>query len=425
MRHACLVAPLRVSAVILVGLWSLGLPASADAQRPGSSAAMKASAELEAKLMPYVGEVLDLVELGTGGRFVRPTLQGISTRLGEITALRLIPEGLSGVKSVRLGGISRIMAGREVLYQAAESSRSNTFARRQQERYDEERAEAAERMQAHGIEPWPLLSSGEHAEEVEALKAFVQQVRGSFPALELVETHEFLVATDILPEQVAPFVASLDSMHDFLCSLYGIPQGEPVWKGKCLVFAFSREEDFLAFEGRFMNTQPQGVHGLCHQRSDGRVVMACFRGNDPAAFAHMLVHETSHGFNHRWLSPARIPSWLNEGLAEWVGSQVVPGSGQIRLKEASAFEAMRAGGRVGENFFDDQRESRITPLQYGVASSLVRFLVTRDRKRFSQFVQLVKEGNSAEEALAATYRASLDELLVVYGRAIGVPNLTR
>ena len=86
---------------------------------------------------------------------------------------------------------------------------------------------------------------------------------------------------------------------------------------------------------------------------------------------------------------------------------------------------MRAGGRVGENFFDDQRESRITPLQYGVASSLVRFLVTRDRKRFSQFVQLVKEGNSAEEALAATYRASLDELLVVYGRAIGVPNLTR
>jgi hypothetical protein len=37
----------------------------------------------------------------------------------------------------------------------------------------------------------------------------------------------------------------------------------------------------------------------------------------------------------------------------------------------------------------------------------------------------VKEGSSAEDALAATYRATLDELLVVYGRAIGVPNLTR
>ena len=396
-------------------------------QQSGSGEAIKASLELEATLAPYVGQVLDLVELSTGARFVRPTLQGMSTRLGEITALRLVPEGLTGVKSIRLGGISRIMAGREVLYEAPErgNGRSTTFARRQRERYEVELRDAAERMRAHGVEPWPELTSEQHAAEVESLKAFVQQVRGSFPAVELVETHEFLVATDIIPEQVAPFVASLDSMHDFLCTLYGIPQGEPVWKGKCLVFAFAREDDFLAFEGRFMQTQPQGVHGLCHQRSDGRVVMACYRGNDPAAFAHMLVHETSHGFNHRWLSPARVPSWLNEGLAEWVGSQVVPGSGQVRAKEFSAFEAMRAGGRVGENFFDDERESRIAPLQYGVASSLVRFLVSRDRKRFAQFVQMVKEGSSAEDALAATYRATLDELLVVYGRAIGVPNLTR
>ena len=401
--------------------------AAEQSPRSSSGEAIDAAEELEATLAPYVGQVLDLVELSTGARFVRPTLQGMSTRLGEITALRLVPEGLTGVKSIRLGGISRIMAGREVLYEAPErgNGRSTTFARRQRERYEVELRDAAERMRAHGVEPWPELTSEQHAAEVESLKAFVQQVRGSFPAVELVETHEFLVATDILPEQVAPFVASLDSMHDFLCTLYGIPQGEPVWKGKCLVFAFAREDDFLAFEGRFMQTQPQGVHGLCHQRSDGRVVMACYRGNDPAAFAHMLVHETSHGFNHRWLSPARVPSWLNEGLAEWVGSQVVPGSGQVRAKEFSAFEAMRAGGRVGENFFDDERESRIAPLQYGVASSLVRFLVSRDRKRFAQFVQMVKEGSSAEDALAATYRATLDELLVVYGRAIGVPNLTR
>lgn len=417
----------RVMIALALGVMLAPLVAEAQPPRAGSAAAVKASEELEAKLTPYIGQVLDLVELGTGARFVRPTLHGLSTRVGEITAIRLVPEGLTGVKSIRLAGISRIMAGRETLYEAPQRGsgrRSTTFARRQRDLYEEELREAAERMRENGIEPWPTLTAEEHAKEVEDLKAFVLQVRGAFPGLELVETHEFLVATDILPEQVAPFVASLDSMHDFLCTLYGIPQGEPVWKGKCLVFAFTREDDFLAFEGRFMQTQPQGVHGLCHQRSDGRVVMACFRGNDPAAFAHMLVHETSHGFNHRWLSPARIPSWLNEGLAEWVGSQVVPGSGQIRAKEFSAFEAMRAGGRVGENFFDDERDARIAPLQYGVASSLVRFLVSRDRKRFAQFVQLVKEGNSAEEALADTYRATLEELLVVYGRAIGVPNLT-
>jgi hypothetical protein len=381
---------------------------------------------LEARLEPYVGQVIDLVELGSGARFVRPILHGLSTRVGELTAIRIVPEGLRGVKSIRIAGVQRIMAGRETLYEADDrGGRQTTFARRLQDRYEDELRESAERMRAHGIEPWPKLSSEEHAAEVEALEAFVQQVRGTFPALVVVETHEFLVATDILPEQVTPFVTSLDAMHDFLCSLYGIPQGEPVWKGKCLVFAFSREADFLAFEERFMQMRPQGVHGLCHQRSDGRVVMACFRGKDPAAFAHMLVHETSHGFNHRWLSPARVPSWLNEGMAEWVGSQVVPGSGQVPIKEAQAFEAIRAGGRVGENFFDDERDSRIAPLQYGVASSLVRFLVSRDRRRFAQFVRLVKEGSDVEQALAETFRVSLDELLVAYGRAIGVPNLTR
>ena len=51
-------------------------------QQSGSGEAIKASLELEATLAPYVGQVLDLVELSTGARFVRPTLQGMSTRLG-------------------------------------------------------------------------------------------------------------------------------------------------------------------------------------------------------------------------------------------------------------------------------------------------------------------------------------------------------
>ena len=140
------------------------------------------------------------------------------------------------------------------------------------------------------------------------------------------------MATDIPAAQMAPYVASLDAMHDFLCDLYGIPRGEPVWKGKCLVLAFLKEEDFTAFEHRFMQTQMKGAHGNCHPTSDRRVVMACHRGDDPSTFAHMLVHETSHGFNHRWMSPTHLPNWLNEGIAEWAGTQVVPACRQVPLK---------------------------------------------------------------------------------------------
>jgi hypothetical protein len=280
-------------------------------------------------------------------------------------------------------------------------------------------------MRKHGVEPWPSLSAKEHAAQLTELEAFVADVREAFPKLQSSQTHEFLLATDIPAGQMAPYLANLDAMHDFLCDLYGIPRGEPVWKGKCLVVAFLERDDFLAFEGRFMHTQAGDAHGICHQRSDGRVIMACHRGDDASAFAHMLVHETSHGFNHRWMSPARLPSWLNEGIAEWVGTQVVPACRQVPLKEAQAVEFMRAGGTVGPGFFDDGADAQIGAVQYGIAAGLVKFLVARDRTRFAAFVQGVKEGQGVEESLQQTFRASLDDLIRAYGTAVGVPALTR
>lgn len=382
-------------------------------------------AEIEAKLLPHVGDVLDLVELGTGMRFVRPRLDGLTHSRGELTGIRITPEGSRAAKAIRLTSIARVLADRDTIYEAtATKSRQNTSARRQRERSEKEQQQSAQRMAANGIKPWPTLSSDEHAAEVADLDQFVDVVRQSFPSLTKTATHEFLVATDIPPQQMGPFVANLDSMHDVLCDLYGIPRGEPVWKGKCLVVAFLREEDFLAFEERFMDVRVGGVHGLCHQSSDGRVVMACHRGDDAPTFAHMLVHETSHGFNHRWLSPVRVPSWLNEGIAEWVGSQIVPISNQVQLKESAALAMMRASGRVGDTFFAGG-DAKIQPVQYGIASSLVRFLLTRDREKFAAFIRGVKEGLSVEDALQASYRATLDELLLAYGRAIGVPRLTR
>jgi hypothetical protein len=37
----------------------------------------------------------------------------------------------------------------------------------------------------------------------------------------------------------------------------------------------------------------------------------------------------------------------------------------------------------------------------------------------------VKEGLSVEQSLKKSFRASLDDLLKAYGKAVGVPNLAR
>lgn len=374
-------------------------------------------------LVPFEGRQLDVIELATGKRFVRPLLQKLILREGKTQSLRIVEEGQARPVSVQLRSITEIVAGRETVYEAELKGRSSAQVRERaaRERQERERAASTARMKEHGVEPWPELSAEEHAAEVTSLKAYVEQVRGVFPDLRLAETHEFIVASDIPPAELQPFLASLDTMHDLLCDLYGIPRGEPVWKGKCLVIAFRDLAAFKAFESRFMNTEvPDRTHGLCHQSSDGRVVMACHRGGSADAFAHMLVHETSHGFNHRWLSPRRLPNWLNEGLAEWVGTQVVPRSRQVPLKEAEARAFMQSTGSLGPNFFTAEH---IQPVQYGIASQLVRFLVARDRKKFADFVRGIKEGLSAEESFEAAFQASLADLVAAFGRALNLPGL--
>ena len=393
----------------------------------GLAVAEEPPGSLAEKLAPHVGQAIDLVELGTGKRFVRPTLAGVTERDGRVTGLRLRAEGETKTVSLLLAGVAKIIAGRETVYEVAVGGGSGVQARgrKMRDAYEKKLQDSTARMQAGGVEPWPALSAAEHAAELGELERFVAEVKGAFPALETTQTHEFLVATDIPAGQMAPYLESLDAMHDFLCDLYGIPRGEPVWMGKCVVIAFLREDDFAAFEGRFMREAPQGAHGVCHQRSDGRVVMACHRGGDASAFAHMLVHETSHGFNHRWMSPVRLPSWLNEGIAEWVGTQVVPNCRQVPLKEARALELMKAGRSVGAGFFDAGPDAHIRPEQYGIASSLVKFLVSRDRKKFAAFVQGIKEGQTVDESLTQSFAAPLDAAVKAYGRAIGVPDLAR
>ncbi|MFM9011108.1 MAG: hypothetical protein ACKON8_09630 [Planctomycetota bacterium] len=378
--------------------------------------------ELGDRLTPYVGTTIDLIELGTGRRFVRPTLERVVAKEGRVAAIRVRPEGQGAAVTLSLPGIARIVAGRETIHEAEAGGRSwsQLRGRRARETYEQGVAESRARMQARGVEPWPTLSAADHARAVDEFRRFVELARQECPGLAVHETHEFLVASDIPAPQLAPFLADLDAMHDALCDLYGIPRGEPGWMGKCLVVAFLREDDYVAFEARFMKADTRGTQGMCHQRSDGRVVTACHRGSDPAAFAHMLVHETSHGFNHRWMSPQRLPNWLNEGIAEWVGARVVRGCDQVPLKEARAAAFMRSTGGVGPAFVT---ADNIQPMQYGIASGMVRFLIARDAQAFASFVRAIKEGEAVDAALADSFGGSLDDLLRSYGRSIGLPTL--
>src|SRR5262249_3874120 len=144
------------------------------------------------------------------------------------------------------------------------------------------------------------------------------------------------------------------------------------------------------------------IYGLCHQSASGEVVIACFRGDDPNDFGQMLVHETSHGFIHRYKTKAHLPNWVDEGMADLIGAEMVPASRVVKDRELKAVAQLSQQPSLGGMLTSE----RIQPWQYGMASNLSRFLLQTNRKSYVRFIENMKEGMKWEDALKDAYKST-------------------
>jgi len=295
---------------------------------------------------------------------------------------------------------------------------------RGQQRAAEEHEKWLGRLAARDIEPWSKLTEAEHETAIKTHKERYEKVAALLPGLRLFETEHFLFCTNIDPQQVGGFIASLDRMYAWMQQTYGIAKSESVWRGKASIFAFARESEFVAFERQFMknNVQP-GTAGLCHFDGRRNVCIAVHQGTDVDYFGVVLVHETSHGFIHCYKTPVRVPSWVNEGMAEVIASLMVPTSKGVARKEKQFLKALQSvpAPRLGEEFF--VVDKNIPFNRYGGASSMTRFLLQSNERSYVRFINLLKEGVPWEEALDKTYHATKEQLVASYGRWLGIPNL--
>ncbi len=292
---------------------------------------------------------------------------------------------------------------------------------------DQQRSEWVAKLKARGVEPWPEEESDEvHAKALAKSREMANEVVENFRGTQLFETNHFLFVSNIPAQQVAPYIASLDRMYDWMCRLYGVPRGHKVWLGgKAPIFAFLSHEQFDAFEDRFFPEARESFHtlsniyGLSHLSANGEVVISCFRGNDPNNFAQMLVHETSHGFIHRYKTKARLPNWVDEGMADLIGAEMVPASTAVRNREYQAVLQLTKRRSLGGMLSAE----RIEAWQYGVASNLNHFLLQNSRDNYVRFIEALKDGEKWDEALRTAYRSTPAELLTAYAHWIHLPNL--
>jgi hypothetical protein len=271
---------------------------------------------------------------------------------------------------------------------------------------------------------WGESSDADQAKLVDEHKAYLKTVGAVFPqvTMTLSETDYFLFYTDIPLKQIGGYIAQLDAMYLELSKAFRVPQGKNIWRGKCVIVAFSDKAMFLRFEAEFMNnTNAEQAQGIHHGAGDGNVIISCWRGKDAAFFGHVLVHETSHGFMHRFRSTAHIPPWINEGVADWVAAVVASNCPETERRQRTALTEMQKTGRMGGNFFDDA--ARLERWQYGAASGLTHFMLAADPQRYVALITAIKEGYSPDESLKLAYGWSPSELVRRYGATIGLPNL--
>ena len=265
---------------------------------------------------------------------------------------------------------------------------------------------------------WGPQTDAEQAESVKALRRFAESTRkGKDGSLRPVETRYFLVYSDLRPDETQKWAGLLDKMYGRLLELFGVAPGTNLFRGKALVFAFANAADFHAHEMDNYKVDTQGLAGYCHSQFDGMVHISFYRLPDDLAFAHVLVHESVHGFLHRYRSHVYVPVWANEGLADVIAAELVPNKAAHANRRQQAIDALNQHGGPGDDFFATKR---FAVWQYPVAENLMAYMIAANRKGYVAFINGIKDGLPAEESLTKHYGADKDRIVAAFMDSMGV-----
>jgi len=269
--------------------------------------------------------------------------------------------------------------------------------------------------------PWPKLTPAEQADAVEKLKAFADDASKKLDhRLALFETQYFLFYTDLPQREAQNWASLLDRMYMRLGELFAVKKGENIWQGKGLIFVFAKAADYRNYERQVEKTDPIFSAGRCHARRDGSVHIAFYKQDRELSFAHILVHESVHGFIHRYRTPAPVPSWANEGLADAIATELVPDPPSNPTRPQVADALRKHNNELGKFF----RTAQIEPWQYPVAETLTQFMILQSKRNYVDFINGIKDVQDWETSLDKNYKAPLERLIPAYGAWVGVKGLS-
>lgn len=247
---------------------------------------------------------------------------------------------------------------------------------------------------------WGELSEQAMQQGVETLHAFANRTQQELGIdLSLYQSERFILLTDIDEERIEPLSKKLVITYRTIAELLGEDPDGNLFLGRCLIVLFDKRVDYIRFQDQLHDTDARGTGGLCHGFGNGHVHIAAYERNNARQTNHVVAHELTHAFLHRYQSPIPLSDWLNEGLAEHIAHQIEPPPGlNIYLKSRLSLEGKRG---LGEGFFEGEN---LQAWQYDIAGALTGYLIERSDKAYPKLIRSLKQGTPTDEALDAAYR---------------------
>jgi hypothetical protein len=240
------------------------------------------------------------------------------------------------------------------------------------------------------------------------------------PTMHLIETEHFLIfsAWNVSND---PILAGLcEQMYQKLVQQFAVPASASVWIGKCPIYVFWDPQHYGRFIAEIDQSQkldPNMSHANGYHASRGTfsyVVIngvSAFGANQEQAkikFYHVLIHEGTHAFLHRYVTDRPLPLWVEEGVADYIAAVLVPQSSANITYLTATRSALHDPGKLRQLL---RKNEDLSSEEYGLAQSLVRFLVMQSPAAMIHFIEELKDGESQTTALTDSYHATNAELI--------------
>lgn len=225
----------------------------------------------------------------------------------------------------------------------------------------------------------------------------------TLPAQNVVRSDPWIVESWTSNDRLAATVITQANSFD---DLPGLPAAAPSFGKPIRIVLADSDARFRAATG---GRAPEWGAGVAVP-DEGLIVLRAYGGNRGAfdQLRPVLRHEIAHIALHRYFeNRARIPRWFDEGYAMWSAGEIDMGA-EWQLRVAFATGRAPPLDSLGLAWPAMSGDAQIA---YLLAASVVKYLINESGPRaLDIFMQRWHQSGSFEDALAATYGLSLDQL---------------